>query len=68
MIKLDKSSTSCPEHLVPVLFKCTVCGCLIKKIEETNSYVFQSINKDILDGKVKICSQCYRLKEYRGVD
>jgi hypothetical protein len=68
MIKLGKQEKEDPENLSPVVFRCKNCGCLIRKIEETQSYVFQSINQEILDNKVKICSYCYRLKEYRGFE
>jgi hypothetical protein len=53
-----------PDNLIPYLYRCGDCGCVIRKVEETQSFVLVSIHKDIESGKRKICPFCYRLREY----
>ncbi len=56
-----------PENLLPIIFKCKDCGCVIRKLEETQSYILLNVNKEIELGNMKFCSFCYRLNEYRGL-
>lgn len=56
--------SSFPPNLVPYIFKCKKCGCTIRKVLETDSYILMLINRDIDLGKTKICPFCYKLREY----
>lgn len=72
MIKVVENRTGCiklkdPDNLVPIIFKCRDCGCTIRKIEETQSYILLNINKEIDEGKRKLCHFCYKLNECRGL-
>ena len=70
MIKIAEKSglrVRDPDHLIPILFRCSKCGCTIRKIESTNSYVLMSLSPAIEKGTQKICPHCYRLKEYKGI-
>jgi len=70
MIKILKEKlrpTAVPENLIPIVFRCQDCGCTIRRLEATNSYVLMSTSSLIDRGKQKICPFCYRLKQYQGV-
>lgn len=64
VIKEPIGSNTDPANLIAYLYRCNDCGCIIRKIEETQSFVLVSIHKDIETGKSKICPFCYRLREY----
>lgn len=74
MIKLDKKpsgggiTVKDPENLVPIVFRCRDCDCVIRKLEDTQSYVLMTVSKAVEDGTRKICPYCYRLRELRGVE
>lgn len=72
MIKLQKKQNGKlikdPPNLLPIMFKCRDCGCTIKKIEQTQSYILMNVPLSVETGKVKICPFCYRLRAYRGVE
>jgi len=56
-----------PKNLEPIVFKCKECGCTVRKLLETNSYVLMSLSKEIETGKKKLCRYCNQLNEFRGV-
>lgn len=56
-----------PKNLAAYLFRCKECGCIIRKIEETNSYVLVSLSKEVETKQKKLCRFCRQLNEFRGV-
>ena len=72
MIKLDRKQAQPaikdPENLIPIVFRCNMCGCTIRKIEETQSFILMTLSKQVEDGTRKICPFCYRLREFRGIE
>lgn len=70
MIKVSKKENKLdyiPENLVPTIFRCSECGCTIRRLESTNSFILVSISPAVESGKKKICPYCYKLQQYRGV-
>lgn len=72
MIKLERKASQGitlrdPVNLIPMIFKCRDCGCTIRKLEETQSYILMAVHREIELGNRKICPFCYRLKEFKGV-
>jgi len=57
-----------PKNLTPIVFRCQDCGCLIRKIEATNSYILFKLSKEVEDKKKRLCKFCRKLFEYRGVE
>jgi hypothetical protein len=72
MVTLDRTKNingiKYPENLVPLVFRCSACGCMIRRLEETNSYILMTVHKDIEAGKKKLCPYCSRLNQYKGVE
>lgn len=70
MVTLSKTKSingiKYPENLLPLVFRCSECGCVIRRLEETNSYILMTVHKDIESGKRKLCPYCNRLKQYMG--
>lgn len=56
------------DNLIPVIFKCGDCGCTIRRLEDTDSYILMATSKEVETGNKKICSYCYRLQQYRGIE
>jgi len=66
MIKLEKSQGGVrlkdPENLVPTVFRCYNCNCIVRKLEDTHSYVI------IFEGKIPPCSFCSKLIKAQGIN
>lgn len=60
-------SLSDPKNLEPIVFKCKDCGCTIRKLLETNSYVLMSVSKEVYNKEIEFCKFCSRLNEFRGI-
>ena len=56
-----------PKNLVPYMFRCKECGCIVRKLEETNSYVLVALSKDVETKQARLCRFCRQLNEFRGV-
>jgi hypothetical protein len=67
VLKKPNTEIKVPENLVPTVFRCSECGCTIRRLEDTDSYILMSVNPAIDKGLTKICPFCYKLREYRGV-
>ena len=69
MIKLEEKrrglKLSDPKNLEPIVFRCKECGCTIRKILETNSYVLMSLSTEVRKKHIKLCRFCHRLNEFR---
>lgn len=72
MVTLDKTKVvngvKCPNNLTPLVFRCLDCGCIIRRLEETNSFILMTIHKEIELGKRKLCPYCTRLNSYKGAE
>jgi len=72
MIKLEKSQGGVrlkdPENLVPTVFRCYNCNCIVRKLEDTHSYVIMTVSKDVIEGKIPPCSFCSKLIKAQGIN
>ena len=71
MIKVERKqqgiTVSDPGNLEPIVFRCKDCGCTVRKLLDTHSYVLMSISKEVENKQKHLCRFCRQLNEFRGV-